>query len=260
MGPETILPAVINAAQKDGLLKAIYGDLAQPGIQQVGKALGSVLGFGNTLLWPIQLINERTKIALQKNLDDFRERMESKQLESVVEIAPEIGVPIAEKLSYIQDDELRALYLNLLENGATIDGASSVHPSFVNVINNMCPDEAKLVAALSKEVVLPVVVGYVQRVPANLGKRQVVNVRMQEYTKLNSFTNLPAYLSNLEGLGLLSVNLETHYIAEHLYAKLIELITLEVTPFLDAEFSAVEISKGMIKFTDFGRLFVKACI
>ena len=45
--------------QIPGLLKEVYGDLAKPGVEQVGKALGTVIGLGNTILWPIALANEK---------------------------------------------------------------------------------------------------------------------------------------------------------------------------------------------------------
>lgn len=50
------------------LIKEIYGDLAKPGVQNVGTALAAVLGLGVTLMWPIMWANERAKIALEDNL------------------------------------------------------------------------------------------------------------------------------------------------------------------------------------------------
>ena len=36
------------------ILKEVYGDLAKPGAQQAGKALGTIVGLGNTILWPVE--------------------------------------------------------------------------------------------------------------------------------------------------------------------------------------------------------------
>ena len=64
------------AGQFPGLLQEVYGDLAKPGVRQVGKALRTVLGLGNTILWPLAWANERSKIALEYNLERYRKKME----------------------------------------------------------------------------------------------------------------------------------------------------------------------------------------
>jgi len=127
-----------------GLLVEIYGDLAKPGVQQVGKALGTVFGLGNTILWPIHLANERSRLYLERNLQDYRARLENLPEEKVVPVAPEIGVPIAEKLTYVRDMKLADMYVTLLTKASNVDTVADAHPSFVNIINNLSPDEAQL--------------------------------------------------------------------------------------------------------------------
>lgn len=128
------LQVVQDALKVPGLLVEIYGDLARPGVKQVGKALETVIGLGNTVLWPVAWANERSRIALEKNLERYRKEMESVPEEKVVGIAPEIGVPVAEKLSYVQDERLSALYVKLLAAASNVERLQYAHPSFVNVI------------------------------------------------------------------------------------------------------------------------------
>ena len=119
-----------EALKVPGLLREIYGDLARPGVQQVGKALGTVFGLGNTVLWPIHLANERSRIYLEKNLEDYRARLEHLPQEKVVPVAPEIGVPIAEKLTYVRDTKLADMYVTLLAKASNADFVWEAHPSF----------------------------------------------------------------------------------------------------------------------------------
>jgi hypothetical protein len=100
------LTIVKEAAQIPGLLKEIYGDLAKPGVKQIGNALGTILGLGKTILWPLMLINERTKITLQRNLEKYRRQIQDVPKEQIVPVAPEVGVPISEKLAYVTNEEL----------------------------------------------------------------------------------------------------------------------------------------------------------
>ena len=62
------------------LLKEIYGDLAKPGVQNVGIALSAILGLGITIMWPIMWANERTKIALEHNLLKYKTRIAKENL------------------------------------------------------------------------------------------------------------------------------------------------------------------------------------
>ena len=69
----------------------------------------------------------------------------------IAEVPPEVGVPIAEKLAYVTDDQLSGLYINLLAKASTLDYAHTAHPSFVNVISNLSPDEALLLQHIRED-------------------------------------------------------------------------------------------------------------
>src|SRR5262245_48813090 len=144
------LQLIKEALQSPGLLKEIYGDLAKPGVTQAGKALGTVIGLGNTILLPIHWANERSRLALESNLEKYRKRLEAVSEGEITPVPPEIGVPIVEKLSYVTDDELSDMYVNLLANASTINTAQFAHPAFVHIINNLSPDEALLLKEIDR--------------------------------------------------------------------------------------------------------------
>jgi hypothetical protein len=78
-------------------------------ITQVGKALGTVLGLGNTILLPIHLLNERARLILENNLEKYRLSLKDVPEVEILPVRPEVGVPILEKLAYVSDDELSDL-------------------------------------------------------------------------------------------------------------------------------------------------------
>src|SRR5262249_9171913 len=94
------------------LLPEIYRDMLKTGVKQVGQAMETVIGLGNTALWPIAWTNARARIALEKNLEKYREEIKHLPEEKVAPVPPEVGVPIAEKLSYVTNEELSDLYVN----------------------------------------------------------------------------------------------------------------------------------------------------
>lgn len=249
-------------AQIPGLLKEVYGDLAKPGVEQVGKALGTVIGLGNTILWPIALANEKARISLESNLEKYRKRLEYTPKEEIAEVAPEIGVPIGEKIAYVTNEELSDMYIELLAKASTTSSASLAHPSFVNVINNLSPDEAVLLKALRTTQSLPFV-----ETRLHQNGKQEWNTLDPLYSPLSKVTgisfpnNVVAYVSNFEGLGILQVRTDLYMAGEGLYEPL-ELESkarfkgLEDIPEPKMQ---IKFKKGKIEVTPFGRLFLQAC-
>lgn len=256
-----LLEVARDALKVSSLLVEIYGDLAKPGVRQVGKALDSIIGLGNTILWPITWANERSRICLERNLELYRRRLSAIPEEKIVPVAPEIGVPIAEKISYVADHRLSELYVNLLAKASSADFVSQVHPSFVNVINNLSPDEAQLLEYfVSKEDLVFITVKRVYKIT---GLYKIVGDLLISNTissKLHFPENLPAYISNFEGLGLVKVHRDRSLTGKSLYEE-IENYWLPKFPAEETAYDASELKllKGAISISLFGKLFISAC-
>ena len=61
-----------------------------------------------------------------------------------------IAVPILQKLSYTEDDDLVELYTELLKKGCLKDSKNKILPSYVNIISSLTPDEVRLIDFLFK--------------------------------------------------------------------------------------------------------------
>lgn len=253
--------AIAKAASSEGLLKELYGDLAKPGVVQVGTALATILGLGNTVLWPIQLLNERARVALVVNLEQFRKKLVAMPEEKVAAVPPEVGVPIVEKLSYVTDVDLRELYGNLLAKASNTDTQSEAHPSFVNVINNLSPDEAQLLKHFRRQKnVAFVSAAFHDGTKRHTWEVEEMYFELDEDIKLMFPANIPAYISNLEGLGLLRISKVDFPVVERWYesieAHLHERFKDTSRPPNYPEFST---ERGRISVTKYGWLFLHAC-
>lgn len=261
MTPE-LLPILAEAAKPDGLLKEVYGDLAKPGVSQVGKALSTIIGLGNTILWPVQLLNDRARVALEANLERYRQKLAEIPQERIVEVPPEIGVPIAEKFSYVRDSELKELYVNLLAKASDLATQSQAHPSFVNVINNMSPDEGALLKQLKRSRGHPFVFARLIN-PNNGHYKEIVEMQfpVAPDIKLAFHENLGAYMSNLEGLGLITILRAEYVLPESLYVPIENIIRkyFENQP-PSPEYPTLQCNRGRINVTSFGQLFLEACV
>jgi hypothetical protein len=253
-----------DAIKIPGLLVEVYGDLARPGVRQVGKALETVIGLGNTLLWPVAWANERSRMALERNLEKYRKALESVPEEKIVPVAPEIGVPVAEKLEYIREERLADLYVNLLASASNVDLISFAHPSFVNVINNLSPDEALLLEFFKNATEL----SFVQPKAVIQGTGSYTNiegviVQAETVASLAFPQNVSAYLENLSGLGLVRVLDDKWLVDSPVYAQLEALhrpsiaAVLATVPHLKDR--DLQFGKGIVQRTSFGANFINAC-
>ena len=130
------------------ILGQVYGDLAQPSVKAVGNALGTVFEFSTSFLLPVKLLNEKFKLNFTKRLNEYKEKLEQVPEEKRCEVHPQIGTPIIEKLSYTTNDEISDMFTTLLANASNVDMVNTAHPSFVNMIERMSPDEARILKYL----------------------------------------------------------------------------------------------------------------
>lgn len=259
--PAEYLPALAKAATEPGLFKEIYGDLLKPGVSQVGKALANVMGLGNTILWPVQLLNERSKASLEANMERYREKLSNTSIEDISPVAPEIGVPVAEKLSYVSDKELSELYTTLLARASSKHTQSTVHPSFVNVLNNLSPDEAQILLQFQRSGGNNPFIGVRLHENPNGSFNQLVDTHfnLDEETKIVFPQNIQAYASNLEGLGLIKIRTDVRLAAHEPYAQLEKEIRERYKSLTQPPVNQyLTIQQGKIEITRFGWLFLAA--
>jgi hypothetical protein len=248
-------------AQSPAVIKEVYGDLAKPGVQQVGKALSTIIGLGNTILWPIALVNEKAKIALKSNLERYRKKLEDTSPDEVCEVPPEIGVPIAEKLSYVTNKELSEMYIELLANASQIHKANVAHPSFVNVINNISPDEAILIKSIREMSGIPFIAVRLKHKTKN--EWNTINGMMPGLSclaELHYSGNIHAYISNLEGLGVLHVREDIFMVGENIYEPL-EVVAKQLYSKIAESMPdrTLDFVRGKIEITPFAQLLITAC-
>lgn len=244
------------------LLKEIYGDLAKPGVTQVGYALGTVIGLFNTCLSPIKYLNEKTELNRQNNLNKLAERFNKIPINDVVEASPEIAVPITEKLVYISDETLRNMYIELLAKASTKNFVHNAHPSFINIINNLSPDEGNLIKLFFKDESIPFI------------SYKLVNQEDQSYHFIDELVieittsisliypdNKNAYLHNLESLGLIKIISTRHLKDDDLYQSLIiNFETFKSHYNIEAKDKnkCLNFEKGGIQVTELGKMFFQS--
>jgi hypothetical protein len=129
------------------LAEKVYDDAASPAVRQLGQIATDAAKTFRLFLAPLQL----TALAQDRFamwLDEVRTRVPP---ERQIEAEPTIAGPAIRAMLFMQpDNPLVRLYLNLLTKAIDKDTASDLHPAFVTVMEQMCPDEAILMWLATK--------------------------------------------------------------------------------------------------------------
>ncbi|HCJ6470983.1 TPA: DUF4393 domain-containing protein [Acinetobacter baumannii] len=186
------------------IIHELYKDMVQPAARNVGLALGAVTSIGLFLHLLTSWGTERLNICLKNNLEQYADKLKDVPEEQIIQAPSEIALPIIEKLSYVSNEELRDLYIELLTKASIKDMNDKAHPSFVNIINNLSPDEAILLKILSS--INNIHSSSFDNNPLHRTRTFEKSFRgKEEFEKIVFPQNLRAYLENFVSLGLISI-------------------------------------------------------
>ncbi len=212
--------------QSEGVLAEAYKDLGRP----ILKPIGEILGFLPRTLkltlsgWEKWIVNGEESLKL--TADAIHEKIKKVPEEKLVEPEPYVAIPAIQQISYCQNsDELRDLYANLLVASMNIDSKWKVHPSYVDIIKQLNPDEAKYIKLLPNHIIQlhPLI-----DVDVSIGeKAKGTNPVISNFTdynidKLEHPELICAYIDNLVRLNLIEIPPDQHLADTSVYRSLEE--------------------------------------
>lgn len=179
-----------------------------------------------------------------------------------------ITVPTLQKASITEEHEIRELYANLLSNSMNSVVKNGVHPSFVEIINQLSPDEAKILKFMHTH----------NRGIPTIGIKLVFS-HGGHAVVLRDFSNVPElsgcehalesekYIDNLVRLGLAKRSVQEWYHDEGVYEPLkkhkhiySQFCQYEAAIQKEDTLKSVEYEKGFCELTAFGKSFCRSCI
>jgi hypothetical protein len=134
------------------LLPLVYKDIAQPAAREVGQTAG---GLVRALLSPANLAIATVDEVMAYARDAVSRRLRRLAPERVISPRPDIALPVIAAMR-LSGPELRELFANLLATSMDRATAEKAHPAFVEIIKQLTPDEARIVALLARKAQLPV--------------------------------------------------------------------------------------------------------
>lgn len=242
----------------------IYQDSIQPAAKQVGKSLETVAKSVNLALAPIKgLVWSFEK--LQKFIDfKISEKLKNTPADEIETPKGNIVVPALQALSYSGDDpELQELFANLIAASMDKHTSKFAHPSFVDTIRQLTPDEAKLLKYFSNNKILPTVS------IRSEGKKEKGGYNVANHISLfgekagcENPHLTPVSLGNLERQGLITFPHNYSYTEKAFYHQLKnhpEVLRI-VEALNKSDDRKAEIVEEVVEVTDFGDQFIQICI
>lgn len=248
-----------------GIVEAIpiYQDAVQPAAKEIGKALATVGKTINVALAPVGALvwgYERIGEYLMQRLS---QKLASTPPDEIKTPPANVAGPAIEALRFTGDAEnLRDLYATLLATAMDTSTTHYAHPAFVEIIKQLSPDEAKVLKVLAASINFPVIDISVA-ISSEKGERAGTrNQSMLDHeAKVERPELVPGYLDNLCRLGLTEIPAMTSIAEPEAYAS------LEADPNIKTFLEQVEaaghqsrVVRRLIRLTDLGRLFVRACM
>ncbi len=244
------------------VLNTIYSDLAQPGVKKVGIALETVLEFSTSFLLPIKLLNQKFKLNFEKRINEYKEKLNDTPIEDLCSVNPQIGAPIIDKLSYTTNEEIADLFTSLLAKASSMKTANLAHPSFVQLIERLSVDEARIIKFLLNKDFIPYISlrAHSQKIGFDTLLKFATTLPFEVNLIFPNNTNM--YLDNFVSMGILDISHGFHKIDKTIYEplyKLYECERIEKAFFNKGIYRNVEKINSYYQITDFGKSFIKAC-
>lgn len=257
---------VVAAAEAvKGIVEAvpIYQDAVQPAAKEIGKALSTIAKTVNValapigaLVWGYERICEYLDTKLASNLA-------STPPADIQTPPPNIAGPALEALRFTGEAEtLRELYATLLASAMDRTTTHLAHPAFVEIIKQLSVDEARIMKALSDGVNRPVI-DVMAAEPERSGERVVTrNQSMLDYVDGVQRRDLVSgYLDNLCRLGLTEIPAGIRIANADAYGPLESEVPIKnLIEQIEAAGYTARIERHLIRLTDLGQLFVRACV
>lgn len=240
-----------------------YDDALRPALQSVGGTLGAIVDFLGIATMPLKYWSEKVRLNFVNRIKQYKDKLDAIPVAKRCEVLPEIGIPALQALPYTTNDDVADLFTNLLTNASDVDMVQFAHPSFTEMIKRLSPDEARIVKYLKGKdfVCYSNVKGYSK-------SGQGFNMIFSHVSLITNDVQLifpnneNAYMSNLLSLGILSDQNTLHKVDQTDYLKIKEKIGFEELQqqLVPGVFKKLEQVNHFYEITDFGKLFINACV
>jgi Abortive infection alpha len=215
----------------------------------ISPLTAAVWGFDKLKFWLPQKLEEKFKNTPKENL----------------QIPPKhLAIPVLQRLVYTDNEKLREMFVNLLANSMDKATKDKAHSSFVEIISQINPDEAKLLQFLTTQEIFPKIDirVFINEKGNYLANTSIYNLSLfGKKAKLEKPELCSIYFENFSRLGLFNIINDKSYVDKSCYKELEDALN-KVPEILNLKAKLLpnqklEYKKGMFEPTNYGKLFME---
>lgn len=247
--------------------KDVYADGAKPVIKPMGELIGLVPRAIKSAFLPLEkwVLNKEYNLAETKKLLELK--LHDVAPELIESPEPHIAVPAIQYISYCMDnEELRDMYANLLANSMNKIVKDGVHPSFVEIIKQLCPDEAKVLKTIYSQPTVPTItLRYVNEKGSGIIIVKDFSI-IGETSKCENPYETEKYFDNLSRLGLIvgmgglsSLTDKSLYEPLKNHSYITERMNVPQY-YISSGLNSPKLEESFFSITSFGRSFCSICL
>lgn len=136
----------------------LYHDALQPSAQEAGKLIARIPRAINAIFAGLDKWILRREFGVEETKKLLAVKLDKTDPEKIVEPEPYVAIPAIQAISYaMNSNELRNMYANLLAKSMIIDTKDTVHPSFVEIIKQMSPIDARIFQLIMESQLRPII-------------------------------------------------------------------------------------------------------
>lgn len=252
----------------ENFIETILKNSLDPASKEIGQTLGYAFNF---VFGGFNSFAEKKKIKRQHDVEQYAleigQRISEIPNENLIEPRMSIVGPALEASRYyIEEDELRIMFANLIASSMNSETTSLVHPSYIEIIKQLTPLDAQNLTLFSTHSTLPIV-NYNLEISNGLGYALYQNVFLEN----DGMTDIPLQaqsITNLSRLGLVSIDYDRKLHSTDAYKKYyIHPFYIDLKREVEELFSLGEISLksitiqcSIVRTTPYGESFIDACL
>lgn len=248
------------------IAKDVYNDLGRPIAKPTGELLGLVPRAIKAALAPVEIWTLKRDYNVAEARKLLEKKLENVSPDMIESPEPYIAIPAIQYISYCMDnEELRNMYASLLANSMNKEMKKGVHPSYLEIIKQLSPDEAKMLAVIAYNPYIATI--RLRAVNKNGSGKDII----QNYSDICEDAgceyplNVSVYFDNLERLGLVrksspmsKLTNEKQYdrLKNHSY------ILQQKKEIEDRQdgYNTAYMIEGYMAVTDYGKQFCDVCV
>ena len=230
------------------ILRLVYPDLLQPATRQLGSNLKTIFEYLSIPLLRMKFAVAETKLQYKRRLQVLIAEMDKIPSEKQCAIPSSIAAPALDQLSIESDEDISSLFIKLLLS-----------------FRNLSSDEAKLLKYLNEQRTVPFVKIRLQFNETEGLEKSPILTGMETLPDLQFSQNIPMYLDNLVGLGIIAKGEGALSDVVKWYDPLFKMYAgtkerIQAEGHTDGKHYPVGFQLGFYNITSYGRLFLEACM